>query len=56
MPLSLPTPVLEEVDMAVPEQGVTPSQFLRQSVERNLRHYRSVERAVFAHLFLMGLS
>jgi len=37
--------------MAVREQGVTRSQFLRQAVERNLRHYQNFERAIFrSHL------
>jgi hypothetical protein len=27
------------------------SQFLRQAVERNLRHYQRVERAIFAHIY-----
>ena len=35
--LNLPKRVLEEVDMAVREQGVTRSHFLRQAIERNLR-------------------
>jgi metal-responsive CopG/Arc/MetJ family transcriptional regulator len=49
--LNLPSRVLEEVDMAVQEQGVTRSQFLRQAIERNLRHYQRVERAIFrSHL------
>ena len=49
--LNLPVNVLEEVDMAVREQGVTRSQFLRQAVERNLRHYQNVERAVFRRIY-----
>ena len=40
--LNLPLQILEQVDMAVGEQGVTRSQFLRQAIERNLRHYQRV--------------
>ncbi len=54
--LNLPTCVLEQVDMAVREQGVSRSQFLRQAVERNLRHYQKVERAIFAHIHQQGMS
>ena len=53
--LNLPVNVLEEVDLAVREQGVTRSQFLRQSVERNLRHYQNVERAVFRRIYQQGM-
>jgi metal-responsive CopG/Arc/MetJ family transcriptional regulator len=42
--------LLEQVDAAVREQGVTRSQFLRQSVERNLRHYERIERPLFMHM------
>ena len=38
--LNVPDQILDQVDMAVREQGVTRSQFLRQAVERNLRHYQ----------------
>ena len=54
--LNLPVPILEQVDMAVREQGVTRSQFLRQAVERNLRHYQNVERAIFARIYQQGMS
>jgi metal-responsive CopG/Arc/MetJ family transcriptional regulator len=54
--LNLPKQVLEEVDLAVREQGVTRSQFLRQAVERNLRHYQNVERAVFRRIYQHGMS
>jgi metal-responsive CopG/Arc/MetJ family transcriptional regulator len=54
--LNLPVQVLEQVDMAVREQGVTRSHFLRQAVERNLRHYQRVERAIFAHIYQEGMS
>jgi metal-responsive CopG/Arc/MetJ family transcriptional regulator len=47
--------LLEEVDMAVREQGVSRSHFLRQAVERNLRHYQNVERAVFARIYQQGI-
>jgi metal-responsive CopG/Arc/MetJ family transcriptional regulator len=54
--LNLPTSVLEQVDMAVREQGVTRSQFLRQAVERNLRHYQRVESAIFARIYQEEMS
>jgi metal-responsive CopG/Arc/MetJ family transcriptional regulator len=54
--LNLPVQILEQVDMAVREQGVTRSQFLRQAIERNLRHYQRVERAIFAHIYQEGMS
>ena len=55
--LNLPTGVLEQVDMAVREQGVSRSQFLRQAVERNLRHYpENVERAIFRRIYQQGMS
>ena len=54
--LNLAVQVLEEVDMAVREQGVSRSHFLRQAIERNLRHYQDVERAVFARIFQQGMS
>ena len=54
--LNLPINVLEEVDLAVREQGVSRSQFLRQAVERNLRHYQKVERAIFARIYQQGMS
>jgi hypothetical protein len=30
-------------------------QFLRQAIERNLRHYQRVERAIFAHIYQQGM-
>jgi metal-responsive CopG/Arc/MetJ family transcriptional regulator len=54
--LNLPVQILEQVDRAVREQGVSRSQFLRQAVERNLRHYQNVERAIFARIFQQGMS
>ena len=53
--LNLPKQILEEVDFAVREQGVTRSQFLRQAVERNLQHYQRVERAVFRRIYHEGM-
>ena len=53
--LNLPVQILEKVDMAVREQGVTRSQFLRQAIERNLRHYQRVERDIFAHIYQEGM-
>jgi len=49
--LNLPIQILQQVDTAVREQGLTRSQFLRQAVERNLRHYQNVERAIFARIY-----
>lgn len=54
--LNLPVQILEQVDMAVREQGVSRSQFLRQAVERNLRHYLRCERATFARIYQQGMS
>jgi metal-responsive CopG/Arc/MetJ family transcriptional regulator len=54
--LNLPVQILEQVDLAVREQGVSRSQFLRQAVERNLRHYQNVERAIFARIYQQGMS
>jgi metal-responsive CopG/Arc/MetJ family transcriptional regulator len=54
--LNLPTPMLEQIDLAVREQGVTRTQFLRQAVERNLRHYQNFERAMFARIYQLGMS
>jgi metal-responsive CopG/Arc/MetJ family transcriptional regulator len=54
--LNLPVQILEQVDTAVREQGVSRSQFLRQAIERNLRHYQRVERAIFARIYLEGMS
>ena len=54
--LNLPKQILEEADMAVREQGVTRSQFLRPAIERNLRHYQNVERAIFRRIYHQGLS
>ncbi len=54
--LNLPVPLLDQVDLAVREQGVSRTQFLRQAVERNLRHYKDVERAMFARIYQQGMS
>jgi metal-responsive CopG/Arc/MetJ family transcriptional regulator len=54
--LNLPKQILDEVDLAVREQGVRRSYFLRQAIERNLRHYQRVERAVFARIYQEGMS
>jgi len=53
--LNLPVQILEQVDLAVREQGVTRSHFMRQAVERNLRHYQRVERAMFARIYQQGM-
>jgi hypothetical protein len=34
----------------------TRSQFLRQAIKRNLRHYQNVERAIFARIYQMDMS
>jgi hypothetical protein len=44
------------VDTVVREQGVSRLQFLRQSIERNLRHYDRYERAIFARIYQQGMS
>ena len=54
--LNLPERVLEEIDIAVREQGVSRTHFLRHAVERNLRHYQRVERAIFARIYQEGMS
>jgi metal-responsive CopG/Arc/MetJ family transcriptional regulator len=54
--LNLPMQILEQVDMAVREQGVSRSHFLRQAIERNLRHYQNVEHAIFARIYQQGMS
>ena len=54
--LNLPIKLLEQVDLAVREQGVSRTHFLRQAVERNLRHYQDVERAMFARIYQLGMS
>jgi metal-responsive CopG/Arc/MetJ family transcriptional regulator len=53
--LNLPERVLDEIDMAVREQGVSRTHFLRQAVERNLRHYQNFERAIFARIYQQGM-
>ena len=53
--LNLPSQILEEIDMAVREQGVSRTHFLRQAVERNLRHYQNFERAIFARIYQRGM-
>lgn len=52
--LNLPVETFDRVDRAANEQSVTRTQFLRQSVERNLTHYEKFERAVFERLFIKG--
>ena len=54
--LNLPVQLLEQVDLAVQEQGVSRTHFLRQAVERNLRHYQEVERAMFVRIYQLGMS
>jgi hypothetical protein len=40
--------------MAVREQGVSRTHFLRQAVERNLRHYQNF--AIFARIYQESMS
>jgi metal-responsive CopG/Arc/MetJ family transcriptional regulator len=54
--LNLPLSLLDQVDLAVREQGVSRTHFLRQAAERNLRHYQNVERATFARIQRQGMS
>jgi predicted DNA-binding protein len=54
--LNLPVEVLEQADLAVREQGITRSHFLRQAIERNLHFYQRVERAIFARIYQEGMS
>ena len=54
--LNLPVQILEQVDIAVREQGVSRSQFLRQAIERNLRHYQNFERAILARIYQQGMT
>ena len=53
---NIPVQLLEHIDLAVREQGVTRTHFLRQAAERNLRHYQNVERATFARIYQQGMS
>jgi metal-responsive CopG/Arc/MetJ family transcriptional regulator len=54
--LNLPIPLLEQIDLAAREQGVTRTHFLRQAAERNVRHYQDVERALFTRIYQQGMS
>ncbi len=54
--LNLSHDVFDRVAIAAHEQNVTKTQFLRQSVERNLSHYEKHEQPVFQQLFIRGLS
>jgi hypothetical protein len=51
MLLNLSKQILDEVDMAVREQ-----RHARQAIERNLNHYRRVERQLFMHMQQKGMS
>jgi metal-responsive CopG/Arc/MetJ family transcriptional regulator len=53
---NIPVQLLEHIDLAAREQGVTRTHFLRQAAERNLRHYQDVERAMFARIYQLGMS
>jgi len=53
---NLPNDIFERVDTAADEQNVTRTQFLRQSVERNLSHYEKHERPVYHRMFVQGLA
>lgn len=54
--LNLPTDIFQRVDTAADEQNVTRTQFLRQSVERNLSHYEKHEKPVYHRMFIQGLA
>ncbi len=54
--LNLPTDIFERATTAADEQNVTRSQFLRQSIERNLNHFEKNERPIFQRLTVGGLS
>ena len=48
--LRIPVPTIEKIDAASREQNVTRTQFLRQSIDRNLDHFEENERSIFHHL------
>ena len=54
--LNLNPDIFKRVDTAADEQNVTRTQFLRQSVERNLSHYEKHERPVYHRMFVQGLA
>jgi len=54
--LNLPVPLLDKIDLAAREQGVTRTHFLRQAAERNVRHFQDVERAMFTRIYQLGMS
>lgn len=54
--LNLSPDIFDRVAIAAHEQNVTKTQFLRQSVERNLSHYEKNERPVFERLFIRGMA
>ena len=54
--LNLSHDIFDRVAIAAHEQNVTKTQFLRQSVERNLSHYEKNERSVFANMFIQGMA
>ena len=54
--LNLPNDIFDRVDTAADEMNVTRTQFLRQSIERNLSHYEKHERPVYHRMFIQGLA
>lgn len=54
--LKLPKDIVERVDVACYESNVTRSQFLRQSVKRNIDHYEKNEKKYFLQLIRQGSS
>ena len=54
--LNLNPDIFKRVDTAANEMNVTRTQFLRQSVERNLSHYEKHERPVYHRMFMQGLA
>jgi predicted transcriptional regulator len=54
--LNLNPDIFKRVDTAADEQNVTRTQFLRQSIERNLSHYEKHERPVYHRMFVQGLA
>jgi hypothetical protein len=54
--LNLNPDIFDQVSTVAAEQNVTRTQFLRQSVERNLSHYEKHERPVYHRMFVQGLA
>ena len=54
--LNLSPDIFDQVSTVAAEQNVTKTQFLRQSIERNLSHYEKHERPVYHRMFVQGLA